>query len=260
MSTSTEASPRKKATKAMKATRQDNPESSPLPGQVFSTRPMAGDAIYERILGAIMEHRLTPGTKLVEEKLAGIFGVNRTRVREVLARLAHEGLIATIPNRGAFVASPTPEEARNIFAARRLVEPALLRHLCENTRPEHIAQLRAHVEEEARARASNDRRAIIRLSGEFHICIADMVDNPVMSKMMRELASLTCLIIVLYDSPTVPACTHDEHGEIIDAIAEGRTEDAVATMLEHLHHIEAVLDMSTPQGEDEDLEAMLGMV
>lgn len=248
------SSPRKKHSK------HENPDNSPLPGQAFSVRPLAGDAIYERIVGAIMEHRLTPGTKLVEEKLAGIFGVNRTRVREVLARLAHEGLITTIPNRGAFVASPTPEEARNIFAARRMLEPALLRHLCEHTRPEHIALLRAHVAEEAQARASNDRRAIIRLSGEFHIRIADMVDNPVMSKMMRELASLTCLIIVLYDSPTVPACTHDDHGDIIDAISAGRTEEAVETMLAHLHHIESVLDMSAPQGEDEDLEALLGMV
>ncbi|MBB5391541.1 MULTISPECIES: GntR family transcriptional regulator [unclassified Herbaspirillum] len=236
------------------------PDNSPLPGQAISARPMAGDAIYERILGAIMEHRLTPGTKLVEEKLASIFGVNRTRVREVLARLSHEGLITTIPNRGAFVASPTPDEARAIFAARRLLEPALLRHLCEHTQPTHIAQLREHVAQEARARENNDRRAIIRLSGEFHIRIADMVENPVMSKMMRELASLTCLIIVLYDSPTVPACTHDEHGQIIDAIAAGRAEDAVAAMIEHLHHIEQVLDMSAPPSEDEDLEEMLGMV
>lgn len=214
--------------------------------------------IYERILGSIMEHRLTPGTKLVEEKLASIFGVNRTRVREVLARLSYEGLITTIPNGGAFVASPTAEEARNIFAARRLLEPALLRHLCEHTREEHIAQLREHVAREAQARASNDRRAVIRLSGEFHIRIADMVDNPVMSKMMRELASLTCLIIVLYDSPAMPACTHDEHAQIIDAIAAGRAEEAVAIMIEHLHHIEQVLDMSSPPSEEDDLEAMLG--
>ncbi|WP_432239787.1 GntR family transcriptional regulator [Herbaspirillum robiniae] len=253
-STSTAASTRKKSGK------QDKPENSPLPGQAISARPMAGDAIYERILGSIMEHRLTPGTKLVEEKLASIFGVNRTRVREVLARLSHEGLITTIPNRGAFVASPTPEEARNIFAARRLLEPALLRHLCEHTRPEHVAQLREHVAQEARARENNDRRAIIRLSGEFHIRIADMVENPVMSKMMRELASLTCLIIVLYDSPTVPACTHDEHGDIINAIAAGRAEDAVAAMIEHLNHIEEVLDMSAPPSEEEDLEEMLGMI
>ena len=71
-----------------KHSKHEHPDNSPLPGQAFSVRPLAGDAIYERIVGAIMEHRLTPGTKLVEEKLAGIFGVNRTRVREVLARLA----------------------------------------------------------------------------------------------------------------------------------------------------------------------------
>ena len=134
-----------------------------------------------------------------------------------------------------------------------------MRHLCEHTRPEHIAQLRAHVAQEAQARDANDRRAIIRLSGEFHIRIADMLDNPVMSKMMRELASLTCLIIVLYDSPTIPACTHDEHGDIIDAIAAGKTEQAVAIMVAHLNHIEAVLDISTPSSE-EDLEAVLGVM
>lgn len=235
------------------------PDNSPLPGQAISARPMAGDAIYERILTSIMEHRLAPGTKLVEEKLASIFGVNRTRVREVLARLSHEGLLVTIPNRGAFVSSPTPEEARAIFAARRMIEPALLRQLCAHTRAEHIAQLRAHVAQESDARARDDRRAVIRLSGEFHIRIADMVENPVMSKMMRELASLTCLIIVLYDSPTMPACTHDEHGHIIDAIEQGRVEEAVATMITHLDHIEGVLDLHQPESEEEDLEAMLGM-
>jgi DNA-binding GntR family transcriptional regulator len=236
------------------------PDNSPLPGQAISARPMTGDVIYERILASIMEHRLTPGTKLAEEKLASIFNVNRTRVREVLARLSHEGLITTVPNRGAFIASPTPVEARAVFEARRLIEPALLRHLGQHTKPEHIAQLRAHVEQEALARRANDRRAIIRLSGEFHICIASLVDNPVMTKMMRELASLTCLIIVLYDSPTVPACTHDDHGNIIDAIASGNIEKAASLMLEHLNHIEQVLDISTPQTEGEDLESVLGVV
>ncbi len=235
-------------------------ENSPLPGQAIHPRPMAGAMIYDRILTAIMEHRLTPGTKLAEEKLASIFDVNRTRVREVLVRLGHEGLITTLPNRGAFVASPTPAEARAVFEARRLIEPALLRHLCEQARVGHVTQLRAHVEQEAQARQTNDRRAIIRLSGEFHIRIAEMVGNPVMTKMMRELASLTCLIIVLYDSPGTPACTHHEHDEVIDAIAAGNAERAVAAMIEHLLHIEQVLDMSTQLDKEEDLETLLNGV
>ncbi len=123
--------------------------------------------------------------------------------------------------------------------ARRLIEPALQRHLCEHTGASQLQQLRTHVALETEARATNDRRAIICLSGKFHIRIADLVDNQVMSKMMRELASLTCLII--------------------DAIAAGRVEQAVASMIEHLNHIEAVLDMSPPPSEEEDLEAVLGL-
>ncbi|MGB3429895.1 MAG: GntR family transcriptional regulator, partial [Burkholderiaceae bacterium] len=73
------------------------------------------EGIYERLVAAIFEHRLPPGTKLGEESLAGIFGVTRARVRAVLPRLAHEGLVTLEPNRGAFVAQPTVDQARDVF-------------------------------------------------------------------------------------------------------------------------------------------------
>ena len=59
------------------------------------------DEIYEKIYVAILEHRLHPGTKLVEERLAEIFNVSRARIREVLARLAHEQIVELYPQRGA---------------------------------------------------------------------------------------------------------------------------------------------------------------
>lgn len=70
----------------------DNSSSTRAPkartaGQILGTTEKR-DTIYERILNAVMEHRLIQGTKLVEEKLASVFGVNRTRIREVVARLA----------------------------------------------------------------------------------------------------------------------------------------------------------------------------
>ena len=70
------------------------------------------DAIHQRVLGAIVEHRLPPGTKLGEERLAKVFGVSRTQIRQVLERLAHDRIATVVPNRGAFVSSPTVEEAR----------------------------------------------------------------------------------------------------------------------------------------------------
>ena len=85
--------------------------------------------IFDRILQAVLEHRLPPGTKLVEDRLAELFDTSRAQVRDVLARLADEGVVTIIPNRGACIASPTAEETREVFEARRLIEPALVRRL-----------------------------------------------------------------------------------------------------------------------------------
>jgi DNA-binding GntR family transcriptional regulator len=195
------------------------------------------DSIYERILNAVMEHRLPPGTKLIEEKLAGVFDVSRTKIRQVLARLAHDGVATVYPNRGTFVASPTVEEARHVLEARRLVEPALIGRLADTHTKDELRRLRDHVALESKARAANERRMIIRLSGEFHMLIAEMAGNPFLAKSLRELTTLTCLIIALYDSPTVPACLHNEHDDIVDAVARA-------------------LDMHVPASEEIDLEAV----
>ena len=133
------------------------------------------DAISDKILGAIWEHRLPPGTKLGEEKLATVFGVSRTKIRLALGKLSHDSILTVEPNRGTFVSSPTVAEARQVLNARRLVEAALMRDLCATIRREQLARLRKNIALESEARARNDRRAIIRLSGEFHTLIAEMV-------------------------------------------------------------------------------------
>jgi len=214
------------------------------------------EAIYERILNAVMEHRLPPGTKLIEEKLGAAFSVSRTKIRQVLGRLAHDGVATVYPNRGTFVSSPTVEEARHVLEARRLIEPALIRQFAEAGTKEQLARLREHVTLESKARAANERRSIIRLSGEFHMLIADMAGNPFLAKSLRELATLTCLIIALYDSPTVPACLHNEHEDIVDAVAAGDAKRAAALMVTHLNHVERALDMHVPVSEEIDLEAV----
>jgi len=233
------------------------PRKARSTGQILGTADKR-DSIYERILNAVMEHRLMPGTKLVEEKLARVFEVNRTRVREVLARLAYEGVVITIPNRGAYVASPSVEEARHVFEARRILEPALIRTLVAKADGGAFKRLYDHVALERAAREDGDKRAVIRLSGEFHTLIAQMVGSPPLIRLMRELASLTCLIILLYDSPNVPACPNHEHSDIIAAMEEGNPDRAIALMLSHLNHVEATLDLSLPEDSEADLEAIFG--
>lgn len=213
------------------------------------------DEIYEKIYVAILEHRLHPGTKLAEERLADIFSVSRARIREVLARLAHEQIVELYPQRGAYVAKPTIEQARDVFEARRLIEPAVMRRLVETLTPEKLTRLRMHQELELDARRRDDKRTVIRLSGEFHSLAADLAGNTALARSMRELSVLTCLMIFLYDAPTSTSCRADEHSQIIDAIARRDAPRAERLMLEHLEHIEhsMKLDQAT---EEVDLEAI----
>ena len=220
-------------------------------------RDKAQDEIYERIYASILEHRLHPGTKLAEERLAEIFGVSRARIREVLVRLAHEQAVELFPKRGAYVAKPTIEQARDVFEARRLIEPATLRRLIENLTPERIDRLRQHLAIEQDARRRDDKRAIVRLSGEFHTLIAELAGNTALARQMRELTTLTSLVIFLYDAPTASTCLEDEHARIVDAVAKRDVGGAESLIIDHLDHIESNLTLD-PSEEEVDLEAIFG--
>ncbi|MBB3180892.1 GntR family transcriptional regulator [Variovorax sp. Sphag1AA] len=220
-------------------------------------REQGVDAIAEKISTAILEHRLAPGTKLGEDRLATIFNTNRAKIREVLTRLAHEQIVELVPQRGAHVAKPTIEQARDVFEARRLIEPGVLRRLIGTIDDFKMQRLRRHLELEADARQRNDARAVVRLSGEFHLLLAELAGNSALARTMRELSTLTCLIISLYDAPTATSCRADEHEEIVEAIKRKDARKAEALMLHHLEHIEESLKLDA--GSDEaDLESILG--
>jgi DNA-binding GntR family transcriptional regulator len=219
-------------------------------------RSLSAEEIYQKIQTAIMERRLLPGTKLVEERLAEVTGSSRARIRQVLTRLAHEQLVTLISNRGAFIARPTVEEARDLFLTRRLIEPGLARLLAQKASTEQIRKLRDHVNKERLARDADDLRSIIRLSGEFHIHLAEMAAPGTLPRVMRELTALTCLIITLYDKPNAPACPYTEHEELIDIIEQHDPLGAEQHMLEHLLHIERTLDLSGDEAEAPDLDSI----
>ena len=211
---------------------------------------LSSDQIYERILAAIAEHRLPPGMQLIEDRLAKIFDVSRTKIREAIGRLVHDRIAINIPNRGAFVASPSADEVREVFAVRRLIEPEVVRLVCASAGARQIGALRAHVAKEARTRATDKPHRMIPLSGEFHVLLAEMSGNSILLRTMRELESLTCLIITLYDAPGERSCPYDDHPLLVDAIEARDAERAVKLMLRHLEHVEHSLELE-PAGEHE---------
>lgn len=228
------------AAEAAAANAADSPENG-------TAEASATEAIYLSLLSAIMEHRLLAGTKLVEERLCEVTGASRARIRQVFARLAHEKLVTLVPNRGAFIASPTVEEAHQVFQTRQVIEPELAATLARHATPAKVRSLQRHVQEEDAARARGDRAAVIRLSGEFHILLAEMAGNAILEKVIREMVSLTCLIITLYDRPGAPACPEHEHRELIAAIEKRDEGAARAVMREHLEHIEGSLDLTVTE-------------
>ena len=236
--------------------RQEFATRIPDPGGKRGPAPRSVDLIYQRILGAILEHRLPPGTKLGEERLAAVFSVSRTQVRQALARLTHDRIVTLIANRGAFVSSPTVAEAREVFEARRLIEPDLIRRVALTATAAEVRRLREHVELESAARRANDKRTIIRLSGDFHQIIADIAGNSFLARTMRELESLTCLVIILYDAPDVPSCPYDEHSGLIDAIEARDPDRAAKLMVEHLDHVEHSLELTPASDGEIDLAAV----
>jgi DNA-binding GntR family transcriptional regulator len=211
---------------------------------------LSTDQIYERIRTAILEHRLVPGTQLIEDKLAAIFEVSRTKVREATVRLVHDRVATNIPNRGAFIASPTPQEARDVFTARRLIEPGLVRVAAEKATARQITVLRAHVAREAKARANGNAASLLVLTGEFHLMLAEVAGNGFLERTLRELESLTCLCMILYDAPGSPSCAPDEHDKLLDAVEAHDADRAADLMLHHLEHIEAGLNLA-PRADNE---------
>ena len=232
-------------------------------GRVVPSAAPAGvlirSTIYDRILQAVLEHRLPPGTRLIEDRLAELFDTSRAQVRDVLARFADEGVVTIVPNRGGFIASPTPEETRQVFEARRLIEPALVRRLIAQRDPQVLDKLRAIVVEEEHARSLQDRPRMVRLAGEFHIRMAEYAGNRMLERSMRPLATLTCLAIFLYDAPNATACREDEHERLLKAIERRRSDRAVALMIEHLDHIEHSLDLRATVDEPVDLATALSL-
>lgn len=201
------------------------------------------DEIYRRVYGAIAGQELPPGTRLREDHMRQIFGVSRARIRKVFSRLAFEGLVSIEPNRGASVAKPTADEAREIFAARRAIEASIVRMVAEKFEPKLKTALAKHIARETAAETRRDAAEMVRLSGEFHLLLAEMAGNRTLQRFLRELITRESLVILAYEKPGQPSCSNHEHQLILEALARRDAAKAAKLMLQHLENVEGRLDL-----------------
>ena len=208
-------------------------------------------AIRDQLRDAIVDRRLAPGTKLSENEVGALFDVSRTVARAALQMLSFEGLVRTERNRGAFVANPSPDEARQLFAARRVVEPGIAAAVAERIASADAAAFRLQLGKEAGLLAElgpSARRAEIKASGDFHLMLASVAGNAILQRFMEELVARSSLVIALYGRSGASSCGHADHMAILEALERRDGERAASLMLHHIDHIEADLDLRVKQG------------
>ena len=242
---------------------------------VMALAPLTENEIYERMVASILDYRLLPGTKLVEDRLASAFGVSRTRIRPVLVRLANEQVLTLTHNRGAMVAQPTEQEAREVFEVRRMIEPILIDHFMARAGVEDIAVLARCIDDEEAARASGDLRRAIRLSGDFHLHIAQAAAHQTLGRVLRELISRTSLILMAYGRPPqllpqqtgahktlqpFATCGCHAHRALLDAMRLRDSREATRLMREHLMQLESQLEFGSSGNAAPDLIGLFGQV
>lgn len=214
------------------------------------------EEIVERIFDAIIDQRLPPGTKLSEAALCEAFGVGRMRIRQSLLLLASREVVELQPNRGAFVASPSAEQAREVFEARLMIEPNVARLAAERATEDDLKRLERHLTLEHDAHHSTRRRDAIRLSGQFHVLLAEIAANAVALRMVKELVTRTSLIISIFGSPGVSNCRDEDHEDLFAAFRRRDCDLASSLMADHLRHIEQHLELSGPADATSDLVAI----
>ncbi|WP_413989146.1 GntR family transcriptional regulator [Labrys okinawensis] len=244
----------------MKKTRRQNTKAIPKV-DVAGDAADGGDDVSERIRAtlatAIGEGALKPGTKIMEDLIADHFGVSRTVVRGALGVMESDHLLERKRNRGTFVAEPTIEQARSLFEARRLIERCILELVEARATPEKLDALDRLTHEEDRIHQHGDEKSKSVLSGRFHIELAEIAGNAVLTEVLAKVIARLSLVMALYEEDHQDDCGADHHRMIVAALKAKDLAKAQDLMDVHLADIEGRVRLTPGQGDRHTFMAVL---
>ncbi|MDD1017173.1 GntR family transcriptional regulator [Pseudomonas rubra] len=203
------------------------------------------ERVYQGVHEAIRKRTLRPGMKLGESSLAELFKVSRTSVRAALKQLEADGLVSTELNKGAWVSLPSDDDIRSVFETRRLIEIGIVTELCRRADPTILAPLHQHVSEEEAAADAGDHARYVHLLGEFHLRLAEVLDNPVLLDWFRKLIERGSLYASTLDDERHEACRGNEHLRLLGFIEAGDQAAAIDLVCTHLRGIEEAILKAT---------------
>ncbi len=133
--------------------------------------------VYEKVRENILQLVLSPGADIDESSLEREYGVSRTPVREALIRLASEGLITLLPNKGARVAPLDMTDITQMFEALELASRATLRWCAERRSEDEVETIAALSDAFTAAAQAEDFGRMGELNHEFHAAIGRACGN-----------------------------------------------------------------------------------
>ena len=213
---------------------------------------MAGDraslskVASDQIRGQILDGRLKPGERLVEDRLSAELGVSRVPVREALLGLSMEGLVRLAPNRGATVAEVTPELVAELVEVRTLLEALNARLAARRHDPEIVALLQDTLRRGNAAAQSGSPDRLARLNGEFHERLAEASRNSVLTDIMRSLRERTNLAFSI-NGASRARDDWKEHAGILAAVIDGDEELAALLASRHVQNAAAAFGRAQAQ-------------
>jgi DNA-binding GntR family transcriptional regulator len=181
------------------------------------------DQVLDTMRRGIFESQLRPGQRLIERELMEQLGVSRATVREVVARLESEGLVTTIPQRGAIVTVLSADDAADIYEMRVALEALAVRHFVERATPEQVREVRAAFEVLA-AIPDSENSTIERLRAKdaLYRVLLDGAASPVLTQTLTSLQSRVRLL--RQNSLSVPGRSEqmvEEIRAVVEAIEAG---------------------------------------
>lgn len=208
--------------------------------QTNDLSPMV-NRVYMELKERIVTFRLVPGTLLQEVDIGREFGVSRTPVREALRILQREGLVTSVPRKGAQVASPSFQEVAEAYQVRELLEPPMAAVAAGRIDEGQLA----HLEEILRQcpvspRSHEEAGAVEKADGEFHRLIMEIAGNQLIERIVGE-ARLRCARLAYFVSPARYERSSAEHFAILRALRDRDGARAEMLMREHIRAARARL-------------------
>lgn len=218
------------------------------------------DQVLTVMRQAILDFELRPGQRLIERELIEQLGVSRATVREVVARLAAEGLVTIIPQRGAIVSILSVEEAADIYEMRVALEALAVQRFIERASEDHHRQLRAAFGALERHYRDDSNLEQVRAKDAFYRVLFEGASSPPLAETLTILqARVQALRATSLSAPGRPAEMVNEIREIVEAIEARDTSRATTASATHVRNAAKVAFSRIEDGTERvDLEEVPG--